>query len=530
MKMLTMRRRSLFVVGKQLALVLAVAAVYYGLAKVGLSLAFAHPKVSPVWPPAGFALAAVILLGYRVWPGIALGDFVGSIQTGVSVAAACGIALGNTLEALVGAYLLNRFTSARDLLDRAQDIFRFVAYAAIFSTAISATIGTTAICLEGFADWSDYKSLWLTWWLGDAVGNLVVAPLLLAWARKPEIKDPLQVAEALLLFALLFVISQEVFGGWLLGGAGNYPLEHLTIPFLVWAAVRFGPRGAASSVFILSAIAIQGTIMGYGPFRRETENESLLLLQVFIGAVAATALVLAAAVTERRRAREQLRASLEEKEVMLKEIHHRVKNNLQVISSLLNLQSRYMEAKPPQEILRESRDRIRSMALIHDKLYRSKNLSRIDFAEYVRSLAADLFRSYGVNGNTVQLRVNIQDVLINVDAATTCGLIINELVSNSLKHAFPAGRKGEITIDLCSESDGKLRLSIADNGIGLPRGFDFKNTESLGLKLVRILTDQLRGSVELDSSSGAQFNIVFTIPGYYSKEVEENGKRTDSLG
>lgn len=315
-----MESRSLFVRGGRLAVILAVAAIYYALAKLGLSLAFAHPNVSPVWPPAGFALAAIILLGYRVWPGIALGAFLENIQTSVSVATACGITLGNTSEALVGAYLLNRFTNARNLAELAQDIFRFAAYAAMFSATISATIGTTVICLEGFARWSDYKSLWLTWWLGDAVGILVIAPLLLAWDRKPEIKGHLQVAEAMLLFALLFIIGHGIFGGWLLGGAGSYPLEHLTIPFLVWAAVRFGPRGAASSIFILSAIAIQGTIRGYGPFRRETENESLLLLQVFIGTITITILVLAAVVTERKRAREQLRVSLEEKEVMLKEI------------------------------------------------------------------------------------------------------------------------------------------------------------------------------------------------------------------
>lgn len=170
------------------------------------------------------------------------------------------------------------------------------------------------------------------------------------------------------------------------------------------------------------------------------------------------------------------------------------------------------------------------MALIHEKLYRSKNLSRVNLAEYVRGLAADLFRSYGINGSEVRLRIDIEDVLMNVDAATTCGLIINELVSNSLKHAFPAGRKGEIAISLRSESDGRLRLSIGDNGVGLPKGFNFKSTESLGLKLVRILADQLRGSIELDSSNGTKFDIVFAMPSYNSKEVYENVKLTNSLG
>ena len=217
-------------------------------------------------------------------------------------------------------------------------------------------------------------------------------------------------------------------------------------------------------------------------------------------------------ITERMRAEEQIKVSLEEKEVLLKEIHHRVKNNLQVISSLLSLQSRCIEDQSVLELFQESQNRIRSMALIHEKLYRSQDLVRIDFAEYIRNLATHLVRSYRANLGTVNLKVDANDVSLSVDAAVPCGLIINELVSNSLKHAFIDGREGEIRIELRSDRDHQLTLIVGDNGVGFPRDLDFRSTESLGMQLVNTLTNQLDGTVELHSNGGTEFKITFTTP------------------
>ncbi|GAI89221.1 unnamed protein product, partial [marine sediment metagenome] len=195
-------------------------------------------------------------------------------------------------------------------------------------------------------------------------------------------------------------------------------------------------------------------------------------------------------ITERKRAGDQIKASLKEKEVLLREIHHRVKNNLQIISSLLNLQSRYIKDKQVLHVFQESQDRIKSMVLIHKKLYQSKDLARIDFAEYVRSLIADLFRSYKADYGLITLKTNIDNVFLGIDTAIPCGLIINELISNSLKYAFPEGGQGEIRIELHPEKEGKFTLIVSDSGVGFPKDLDFRNTESLGLQLACTLVDQ----------------------------------------
>jgi two-component sensor histidine kinase len=214
-------------------------------------------------------------------------------------------------------------------------------------------------------------------------------------------------------------------------------------------------------------------------------------------------------IAERQRAEEQIKASLKEKEVLLQEIHHRVKNNLQVISSLLRLQSGYLNDQQILDIFRDSENRIRSMALIHEKLYRSPDLAQIDFGDYVRELAAFLFRSQSASSRSITLNVQADPVYLHVEAAVPSGLILNELISNALKHAFPDGRAGEISIKLWASDDGQLNLVVADNGRGLPPGLDFRATESLGLQLVNTLVDQLDGTLKLNGACGTEFRITF---------------------
>lgn len=216
-------------------------------------------------------------------------------------------------------------------------------------------------------------------------------------------------------------------------------------------------------------------------------------------------------ITERKRAEDQIKASLTEKEMLLKEIHHRVKNNLQVVSSLLYMQSEYIQDPQSREMLKESQERVKSMALVHEQLYQSKDLARIDFAEYIRDLATDLFRSYGVNPDAITLKINVDDVLLGVDTAIPCALIVNELVSNSLKHAFPEGRAGKIRIGFHSD-DTKSTLMVSDNGVGFPEDLDFRSTQSMGLHLVITLTKQLKGAIELDRRRGTTFRIAFAGP------------------
>ena len=213
-------------------------------------------------------------------------------------------------------------------------------------------------------------------------------------------------------------------------------------------------------------------------------------------------------ITERRKGDEMLKASLREKEVLLREIHHRVKNNLQIISSLLNLQKSDCRNADTKEVLTECQNRVRSMALIHEKLYETNDLARIDFSTYIHDLTSYLFRSYGAPA-TIRRTIDSGKVQLNIDTAIPCGLIVHELVSNALKYAFPNGGPGEISIRLGGEN-GKYLLTVSDNGIGLPKEMNFQSVESLGMRLVNTLTNQLDGKVELDSQNGTTFRIWFS--------------------
>lgn len=217
-------------------------------------------------------------------------------------------------------------------------------------------------------------------------------------------------------------------------------------------------------------------------------------------------------ISDRKQSQDQIRASLREKEVLLKEIYHRVKNNFQVISSLLSLQSEYIKDKQDMQIFQQSQQRIASMALVHEKMYQSGDLSRINFREYVQELVASLCTSYEVNDGAIALNINIDDhILLGLDTAIPCGLIIHELVSNSLKYAFPAGRNGEIKIAIREISKNKILLTVSDNGIGLPPNFSFTETASLGWQLVEALASQLTADISINSDIGVEFLITFYL-------------------
>ena len=285
-------------------LLLVVAAAYFGAAKVGLTMAFLAEQVSPVWPATGIALAAVLLVGPRVWPGIALGALLANATADEPLLVAAGIAVGNTLEALVGGWLLRQGRRFRLALDGMADALALVGLAAGVSTAVAATIGVTSLCAGGLEPWSRFGALWGIWWLGDAMGALVMAPLLLTWlAPGQERWPPRRALELSAGAALGAVVCALVFTARPSAGLAPGPsLEYAVFPFLVWAALRGGPRGAALVTFVTSAVAIGGTIAGSGPFAVAPPHEALVLLQTYMGVVAITGLCLAAAVAERDRA------------------------------------------------------------------------------------------------------------------------------------------------------------------------------------------------------------------------------------
>ncbi len=222
-------------------------------------------------------------------------------------------------------------------------------------------------------------------------------------------------------------------------------------------------------------------------------------------------------ITDSKQAENEIKHSLREKEALLMEIHHRVKNNMQIISSLLSLQSRYIKDKDAFEVFKESQNRVKSMAMIHERLYNSKGLAEIDFAGYIKNLVDDLLISYGVNQGTVKIDISADKIFLNADTAIPVGLIINELVTNSLKYAFPAENSDhENMVYIKFHKDNKnILLIVGDNGVGLPDGVDLKHSETLGLRLVRSLVDQVNGTVELRGSGQTEFRIIFT-------QIEQN--------
>ena len=220
-------------------------------------------------------------------------------------------------------------------------------------------------------------------------------------------------------------------------------------------------------------------------------------------------LLLQAEIGERRKAEEELRASLREKEVLLREVHHRVKNNLQIIASLLSIQSGYIQDPQARDLFRESLNRVKSIAGIHQKLVRANNLAQVEIAAYVRDLAGALFRCYGVDADAVKLTVDVDDLRLGIDTAIPCALIINELVTNALKHAFPPGRAGEIAIGLHAVGPNAYRLAVRDDGNAFPKDFDVHAAPSMGMQLVTALTEQLDGNLDVSTNGNTTFAITF---------------------
>jgi two-component sensor histidine kinase len=224
------------------------------------------------------------------------------------------------------------------------------------------------------------------------------------------------------------------------------------------------------------------------------------------------AAIIAHDITERKQVETYLKTSLREKEMLIKEIHHRVKNNLQVISSLLGLQAHTIGDSRLRAPLEESQARIQTMALIHQQLYRSGNLAQIDFAEYLRDLATRVVRSSRVGQGHLSLEISAEEVYFPIETAIPCGLLLHELLSNCVKHAFPGGRNGTIRVTLCRHLQGTHELTVRDDGVGLPEGLDVHATVSLGLRLVHLLAAQLHGMLTFESRQGTTVTLAFGEP------------------
>jgi len=454
--------------------------VYFIAGKFGLMLASLHASASPVWPAAGIALGALLVLGYRAWPAIFIGAFFVNLTTAGNVATSLAIASGNTLEALCGAWLVNRFAGGTTVFDRPQGVFKF-ALAAAVSTIIGPAFGVSSLALASFADWANYGAIWLTWWLGDATGDLLIAPLIILWSIPSKRRwNRREAVEVGILLVLLFVLGEAVFGGWLTISAKNYPIAFICGPIVIWTAFRFAQRETASGIFVLSAIAIWGTLHGFGPFLSETENQSLLALQSWTAVLTITAMALSAGMAERRRAEEALQqqnaaveAANRTKDHFLAMLSHELRTPLTpVISALEALEIEPAQTREVKSALAMIRRNVELETQLIDDLLDftriTKDKLQLRFAPVDAHVAisnvAEMCRAE-TESRKLQVHLNLRASThyVAADAAKFQQIIWN-LLKNAIKFT---PEDGEIAISSSNPSREVLTISVRDTGIGM---------------------------------------------------------------
>jgi len=454
--------------------------VYFIAGKFGLMLASLHVSASPVWPPAGIALGAVLVLGYRAWPAIFIGAFFVNVTTAGNVATSLAIASGNTLEAFCGAWLVNRFAAGTTVFDRPQGVFTF-ALAAAVSTIIGPAFGVTSLALAGFADLANYGAIWLTWWLGDATGDLLIAPLIILWSIPSKRRwNRREAVEVGILLLILFVLSEAVFGGWLAISAKNYPIAFICGPIVIWMAFRFTQRETASGIFILSAIAIWGTLHGFGPFLGETENQSLLVLQSWTAVLTITAMALSAGMAERRRAEEALQqqnAAVETanrtKDHFLAMLSHELRTPLTpVISALEALEIEPAQTREAKSALAMIRRNVELETQLIDDLLDftriAKDKLQLRFAPVdAHAAISDVVEMCRAEAESKKLQVHL-NLRANTHYVAADAAKFQQIIWNLLKNATKfTPEDGEIAISSSNPSPEVLTITVRDTGIGM---------------------------------------------------------------
>jgi signal transduction histidine kinase len=518
-------------------LVLVIAAAYVITGKLGFTLAFVVEQVTAVWPPTGISLAALLLLGLRVWPGVALGAFFVNVFTDVPPAGALGIATGNTLEAVIGWYLLRR-SGFGNGLERLSDVFKLLAIGAVLSAIVSATVGTASLCFSGLTNWSAYAHTWLTWWVGDGIAALVVTPLILAWATAPRRSFQTRtLAEAAVLLSAVTLAAVVVFYGEFGEAVSRNPF--IIFPFLIWAPIRFGQQGATTLSLLVSGIAITATVQGSGPFVVASAHESLLLLQAFMGVQAVTAMVLAAVLLERKHAEamlsnlaRELQRSNRELEEFARIASHDLQEPLRKIQAfgdrLVTMLGAGLSEHGRDYLARMQAAAKRMSTLINDLLTYSRVTTKaqpfvqVDLGRIAREVLSDLETRIEETGG----RVALGDLpMIEADP-----LQMRQLLQNLIGNALKFHRKDiPPVVTVAGEPGGyaqTVQLSITDNGIGfdmkyLDRIFDVfqrlhGRTEydgtGLGLAVCRKLVERHGGTITATSAPEQGATFIVTLP------------------
>jgi signal transduction histidine kinase/CheY-like chemotaxis protein len=517
---------------------LALALVYVLAARLGFSVALEAEQVTTVWPPTGIALAAVLLFGARAWPAIAVGAFVANVTMHEPLLTASGVALGNTLEAVVGGLLLRRLAGFDDRLERLRDVLALVALGALVSTTISATVGVLSLCLGDVQPWDRFGSLWGQWWLGDASGALVVAPLLLTWAHRPRFEwGGHRRLEAVALFSVLVGVCLLVFSGRPAMGHVGHAMVYGLFPFVIWAALCFGQQGTTALTFVASALAIWCTAHGSGPFAVGPLDENLRLLQLFLAVVAVTGLLLAAAVAERARVEEALRESDRHKDAFLAMLAHELRNPLAPIRNATHILRMRMRADPAAEQARAMIDRqVGHMTRLIDDLLDVSRIAqglielrkeRCDLAAIVCETAEDYRQLLESGGLRLKLDLPAGPLWMDGDP-TRLSQIVGNLLHNASKFTE---RGGSVSVQLRRDADtASARLTVSDTGIGMEPATigslfgAFQQADrtlarsrgglGLGLVLVKGLVERHGGGVSAASAGpgrGSAFTVVLPL-------------------
>ena len=523
--------------------VAAVTLVYVAASRLGLALDAVSGFAALVWPGSGIALAALLLGGYRLWPAVAIGAFATNIWAGAPIAAALGIAAGNTAEALLGAYLLSRVPGFRPSLERVRDVVALMILGAGISTLVSATIGVTSLALAGRVSAGAVVETWIAWWLGDAIGDLLIAPLILAWAAgKPERPRMMRVVESAALGAALVAAAVIVFGVPDAGSGVARGREYMLFPPLIWAALRFGLRGAVISTVIVAAIAIAETSFGRGPFVRPELHDSLLALQTFMGILGATIVLLGASISERRRsarelheARETAEAANRAKANFLGVVSHELRTPLNAITGYVDLLSLELDG-PLTEKQRGVLERITHsqrhlLSLIEDVLsFAQAEAGRLSFALQPVQVATSLSSIEPIvapemKRRDLAFRVTDCDPAVHVQAdPDKLRQVLLNLVTNAMKFTAAGG---EVVV-AAVPGDESVRITVSDTGIGIAkenvnRVFDpFFQVEQggtrrypgvgLGLSIVRDCVLAMGGEIDIDSTVGKGTTVNVILP------------------
>ena len=523
--------------------VAAVAVVYIVAARAGLQLDAVSGFATLVWPPTGIALAALLLGGYRLWPGVFVGAAIANVWTGAPVVVALGIATGNTLEALLGSYALKRLPGFRLSLDRVMDVLALIVLAAGLSTLVSASIGVASLHLGGIVKSGDVMLTWRLWWLGDAIGALLVAPPILVWATPPRFSpSPARMLEAAALAASVLIVSVVVFIVPVTWHTHAFDYPYAFFPPLIWAAIRFGQCGSVTTTFVVSAIAVWGTAMGNGPFVQPTLHGSLYALQTFMGMTGASFLILGASISERTRAENELQSAYNlvskanrAKAEFLAVMSHELRTPLNAIAGYAELLSLgvsgQLSEKQADAVARIRTNQQHLLALIDDVLSFAKIEAGTTMVtpQHVRLRNALDELEPHVRPELLQKKLTMSydpgDPGLEVVAdPTKLRQILLNVLGNAIKFT-PTG--GRIALDVLRDSEF-ARIRVADSGIGVPTEnleqifepffqVDSGTTREypgvgLGLAISRDLARAMGGDVSIESTLGKGSVVSIAIP------------------